>query len=172
MKELISLLEGNTFVVSDRRGDIEPSLEYPTGLFSFDTRFLSTWILTLDGERLHALSVDEETSYETTYFLVPGEPSHYVDTQISVLRQRAINGSFEETLTVLNHTTKAVDLALRMEIGSDFADLFEIKNAQRKPAGATARWRTALWCSTTAARSSTGRSASPAASRRASTSRG
>ncbi|MFC3499438.1 glycogen debranching N-terminal domain-containing protein [Micromonospora krabiensis] len=139
MKELISLLEGNTFVVSDRRGDIEPSLEYPTGLFSFDTRFLSTWILTLDGERLHALSVDEETSYETTYFLVPGEPSHYVDTQISVLRQRAINGSFEETLTVLNHTTKAVDLALRMEIGSDFADLFEIKNAQRKPAGATAQ---------------------------------
>ncbi|MDG4801432.1 glycogen debranching N-terminal domain-containing protein [Micromonospora sp. WMMD980] len=139
MKELISILDGNTFVVSDRRGDIEPSLDYPTGLFSFDTRFLSTWVLTLDGERLNPLSVDEETSYETTYFLVPGAPSHYVDANFSVLRYRAINGSFEETLTVLNHTTSAVDLTLRIEVGSDFADLFEIKNAQRKPGGATVR---------------------------------
>ncbi|WP_431874827.1 amylo-alpha-1,6-glucosidase [Micromonospora marina] len=139
MKELISILDGNTFVVSDRRGDIEPSLDYPTGLFSFDTRFLATWVLTLDGERLNALSVDEETSYDTTYFLVPGAPSHYVDAKISVLRYRAINGSFEETLTVLNHTTSPVDLTLRIDIGADFADLFEIKNAQRKPGGATAR---------------------------------
>lgn len=139
MKELISILDGNTFVVSDRRGDIEPSLEYPTGLFSFDTRFLATWVLTLNGERLHALSVDEETSYDTKYFLVPGEPSHYVDAKISVHRYRAINGSFEETLTVLNHTTSAVDLTLRVEMGSDFADLFEIKNARRKPSVAAAQ---------------------------------
>ncbi|MBU8861523.1 MULTISPECIES: glycogen debranching N-terminal domain-containing protein [unclassified Micromonospora] len=139
MKELISILDGNTFLVSDRRGDIEPSLDYPTGLFSFDTRFLSTWVLTLDGERLNALSVDEETSYDTTYFLVPGAPSHYIDAKISVLRYRAINGSFEETLTVLNHTTSTVELTLRIDIGTDFADLFEIKNAQRKPGGATVR---------------------------------
>jgi hypothetical protein len=36
--ELVTILEGNTFVVSDRRGDIEASLTDPTGLFSFDTR--------------------------------------------------------------------------------------------------------------------------------------
>jgi N-terminal domain of (some) glycogen debranching enzymes len=38
---LVQILEGNTFVVSDDRGDIEASLTDPTGLFSFDTRFLS-----------------------------------------------------------------------------------------------------------------------------------
>ena len=43
----ISILEGNTFVVSDPRGDIDASPTEPTGLFSFDTRFLSTWRLTL-----------------------------------------------------------------------------------------------------------------------------
>ena len=34
---LVKILDGNTFVVSDDRGDIEASLTDPTGLFSFDT---------------------------------------------------------------------------------------------------------------------------------------
>jgi len=42
---LVKILDGNTFVVSDDRGDIEASLTDPTGLFSFDTRFLSRWVL-------------------------------------------------------------------------------------------------------------------------------
>jgi hypothetical protein len=49
---LVQILDGNTFVVSDARGDIEASATDPTGLFSFDTRFLSRWVLTVDGHRL------------------------------------------------------------------------------------------------------------------------
>ena len=56
---LVKILDGNTFVVSDERGDIEASLTDPTGLFSFDTRFLSRWVLTVNGERLNPLSVDD-----------------------------------------------------------------------------------------------------------------
>ena len=47
---LVQILDGNTFVVSDARGDIEASPTDPTGLFSFDTRFLSKWVLTVDGD--------------------------------------------------------------------------------------------------------------------------
>ena len=43
----VKILDGNTFVVSDTRGDIEASLTDPTGLFSYDTRFLSKWVLTI-----------------------------------------------------------------------------------------------------------------------------
>ena len=46
---LVQILDGNTFVVSDDRGDIEASLTDPTGLFSYDTRFLSKWVLTING---------------------------------------------------------------------------------------------------------------------------
>ena len=50
----VQILDGNTFVVSDAAGDIEASLTDPTGLFSFDTRFLSRWVLTIDvGLRNH-----------------------------------------------------------------------------------------------------------------------
>ncbi|MFF5173908.1 glycogen debranching N-terminal domain-containing protein [Micromonospora sp. NPDC000089] len=138
MKQLVSILDGNTFVVSDRRGDVEPSYDFPTGLFSFDTRFLSTWLLTLDGERLHALSIDDAHSYTTRYFLVPGEPTHYLDAKVSVIRSRSIGGSMGEDLTVLNHSGREMRFTLRMEMGSDFADLFEVKQQQRKKGATTA----------------------------------
>lgn len=69
----ISILEGNTFVVSDRRGNIDASPTEPTGLFSWDTRFLSRWILTVDGKQLSILSTDELDSYfSAQFFLAPG----------------------------------------------------------------------------------------------------
>ncbi|MGW2622578.1 amylo-alpha-1,6-glucosidase [Micromonospora taraxaci] len=132
MRDLVSILDGNTFLVSDRRGDIEPSHDFPTGLFSFDTRFLSKWVLTLDGQRLHALSMDDAESYRTKFFLAPGEPTHYLDAKASVIRSRAIVGSFEEELTVLNHTGTEVEFTVRIDIEADFADLFEIKDSRQK----------------------------------------
>ena len=132
MKERVSILDGNTFLVSDRQGDIEPSFDFPTGLFSFDTRFLSTWLLTLNGERLHALSIDDSQSYRTRFFLVPGEPTHYLDAKVSVIRSRSIGGSFAEELTVLNHSGQEVEFTLRIDMGADFADLFEIKHQRQK----------------------------------------
>ncbi|MEV6814547.1 glycogen debranching N-terminal domain-containing protein [Micromonospora sp. NPDC051296] len=132
MKELVSILDGNTFLVSDRRGDIEPSLDFPTGLFTFDTRFLSAWRLLLDGERLSALSIDDAESYRTRYFLVPGEPTHFLDTKVSVIRSRVIGGGFDEELTVLNHSGQDATFTVRVEMAADFGDLFEIKDTQRK----------------------------------------
>ena len=60
----VRILDGNTFVVSDERGDIEASLTDPTGLFSFDTRFLSRWVLTVDGQRLSPQSLDDLQYFE------------------------------------------------------------------------------------------------------------
>lgn len=130
--DLVKILEGNTFVVSDARGDIEASLADPTGLFSFDTRFLSKWVLTVDGQRLNALSTDDLQYFETRFFLVPGTGTVYIDAKLSVIRQRAVGDGFHEELTLLNHDEKAVDLEVHMEAASDFADLFEVKDALQK----------------------------------------
>jgi glycogen debranching enzyme len=119
-------------VVSDGRGDIEASLTDPTGLFSFDTRFLSKWVLTLDGERLNPLSVDDLHYFETRFFLVPGTGTVYVDAKLSVIRERAVGEGFREVLTILNHADEPVDLTVRVEAASDFADLFEVKDALEK----------------------------------------
>ena len=130
--DLVQILDGNTFVVSDARGDIEASRTDPTGLFSFDTRFLSRWVLTVNGERLTALSTDDLQYFETRFFLVPGTGTMYVDAKLSVIRQRAVGDGFHEELTILNHDDKPVDLAVRIDAASDFADLFDVKDALDK----------------------------------------
>lgn len=124
----VRILDGNTFVVSEETGDIEATPTEPTGLFSLDTRFLSTWVLTINGERLNPLSYDDLQYYEARFFLVPGVATHYVDAKLSVVRERAVGGSFRETLTILNHDEEPVDLEIRMDAAADFADLFEVKD--------------------------------------------
>lgn len=129
---LVKILDGNTFVVSDARGDIEASLTDPTGLFSYDTRFLSKWVLTIDDQRLNPLSVDDLQYFETRFFLVPGTGTVYVDAKISVIRSREVADGFHEEVMILNHDEKPVDLTIRVEAESDFADLFEVKDALKK----------------------------------------
>ncbi len=129
---LVQILDGNTFVVSDTRGDIEASLTDPTGLFSFDTRFLSKWVLSINDQRLNALSTDDLQYFETRFFLVPGTGTVYIDAKLSVIRSRAVTEGFHEVVTILNHDEKPVDLTVRFEAASDFADLFEVKDAIKK----------------------------------------
>jgi glycogen debranching enzyme len=129
---LVQILEGNTFVVSDERGDIEASMTDPTGLFSFDTRFLSRWVLTIDGQRLNALSTDDLHYYESRFFLVPGTGTVYVDAKLTVIRRRVVGDGFHEELVLLNHDAKPVTLEVRLDAASDFADLFEVKDALKK----------------------------------------
>jgi glycogen debranching enzyme len=93
---------------------------------------LSTWILTVDGERLNPLSVDDLQYFETRFFLVPGTGTVYVDAKLSVIRRRAVGDGFHEELTILNHDVQPVDLTVRIDAASDFADLFEVKDALEK----------------------------------------
>ncbi|MGW4152683.1 amylo-alpha-1,6-glucosidase [Micromonospora chersina] len=133
-QELVNIRAGNAFALSDGQGDMEAAPYAPIGLFSFDTRFLSRWVLTVDGERLHALSRDELAYFETRFVLVPGTASHYVDADVSVIRHRSIDESFHERITVLNHSAEPAEFTVRMEIGSDFADTAEIlRPGERRP---------------------------------------
>jgi glycogen debranching enzyme len=137
---LVKILDGNTFVVSGDNGDIEASLTDPTGLFSFDTRFLSRWVLTVNGERLNPLSVDDLQYFETRFFLVPGTGTVYIDADLSVIRQRSVTRGFHEELTILNHAAAPISLSVRLDAASDFADLFEVKDALRKKGRYAARF--------------------------------
>ncbi|WP_275413240.1 glycogen debranching N-terminal domain-containing protein, partial [Rugosimonospora africana] len=132
MKSVVRILDGNTFVLSDDSGDVEAGPSMPAGYFSFDTRFLSLWRLSLNGERLHSLAIDDAQYFEVRFFLVPGAPSHYLDAKASVIRERSVAGGFEERLIVLNHRGEPADFTVRLDIDSDFAPLI---NLEREPAG-------------------------------------
>jgi glycogen debranching enzyme len=128
----VKILSGNTFVVSNGNGDIEASRNDPSGLFSFDTRFLSTWMLTVNGERLTPLSVDDLEYFEARFFLVPGTGTVYIDSKLTVTRHRWMNDGFHEDITLVHNDDKPADFTIRLDAGSDFADLFEVKDALEK----------------------------------------
>jgi glycogen debranching enzyme len=130
--DTVSILEGNMFVVSDRAGNMDASTGDPKGLFAWDTRFLSRWVLTVDGSLPNVLSADDLHYYLVQFFLVPGTGTVYVDSDISIMRKRAVGAGFHEDLMIRNEKEDPVDLQVRIDAAADFADLFEVKDEQQK----------------------------------------
>jgi glycogen debranching enzyme len=128
----VSILDGSTFVVSDRRGDLDATPTENHGLFLEDTRFLSRWILTVGGIRPKTLSVDEQAYFKVQFFEAVTSGTVYVDSHLSVLRRRCVAGGFEETIEIENHAKQPADVEVKLEAGADFADLFEVKDKLAK----------------------------------------
>jgi glycogen debranching enzyme len=130
--DTISILDGSTFLVSDRKGDIEASPDEPHGFFYRDTRFLSKWTLSANGAPLEALSTDDLTYFTAQFFLAPPSGSVHKNSTVSIIRKRSIGDGLHEDITVINHDVDALEIELRLEAASDFADLFEVKDALPK----------------------------------------
>jgi glycogen debranching enzyme len=129
----VSVLDGSTFVVSDQRGDIDPVPGRPHGFFSEDTRFVSAWRLTVDDRRPEVLSVADRDFYTAQFFLVPSGGTVHVNPALSVMRRRLVRLVWIEDLRVINHAPDPVRVRVRMELGADFADLFEVKDDAVRP---------------------------------------
>lgn len=128
----ISILDGSTFVVSDSSGNIEARPDQPHGFFCRDTRHLSRWVLTVNGALPNPLSTDDIEYYFAQFFLVPATGTIYKNPYVSLIRTRLVGEGFRENLTLMNHGAEPVELELRLEAASDFADLFEVKDALAK----------------------------------------
>ena len=128
----VSILDGNTFVVSDRRGDIEGAPGDDAGLFDRDMRFLSKWILTIDGKRPNVLSIDDFQYFCAQYFSALTTGTMYVDSHLTVTRRRAVSSGFHEYIQLENQGHDPLDVVVRIEAAADFADLFEVKDKLTK----------------------------------------
>ena len=53
------MLDGSTFVVGDRLGDLRPDGGREHGFFSDDTRFVSRWVLRVGQTPLQLLGLDQ-----------------------------------------------------------------------------------------------------------------
>src|SRR5436853_598669 len=95
----IPLLPG----VSGRmQGDLKATPLVTHGLFLNDTRFLSRWVLTVNGLRPKLLSVDDLAFDSVQFFAALATGTIYVDSHLSVVRRRAVNNGFHEELALMN----------------------------------------------------------------------
>jgi glycogen debranching enzyme len=120
----LTILEGSTFCVSDDRGDItEPVM----GLFANDTRFLSRWLLTIDGARPLPLSSDRVDYFSAAFYLRNPMVNGLGPDEISIGRNRFVGDGMQEHIVVQNHASRRLEFELALELGTDFADIFAVK---------------------------------------------
>ncbi len=128
----VSILDGSTFVVCANSGDIDAAPDQPQGLFHRDTRFLSKWKLTIAGQTPLLLSFDDIDYFSTQFFVHPPTGTVYKDPSLSMIRKRVVGDGFHEDLIVFNHGLETAEIELHLAAASDFADLFEVKDALAK----------------------------------------
>ena len=120
----LTILEGSTFCISDDCGDIADPV---MGLFANDTRFLSRWILTINGARPLPLSSDRVEYFSAAFFLRNPVVAGLGPDEISIGRDRFVGDGMQESIVVHNHAPRRVEFELALEVGSDFADIFAVK---------------------------------------------
>ncbi len=122
-----SVLDGSTFVVSDRLGDIRDDEGRDHGFFCQDTRFLSRWVLRVSEQPLELLGLDQQEHFGAQFFLTP-RVGPETEAPCSVMRRRLIDHVWMEEISVINHRHESATIAVTLEFDTDFADLFEVKD--------------------------------------------
>jgi glycogen debranching enzyme len=120
----LTILEGSTFCVSDDRGDI---VDPVMGLFADDTRFLSRWVLTINGKRPLSLSSGKVEYFSAAFYLRNPIAGGLEQDVLSIGRERFVGDGMQEHIVVQNHAPHPVEFELALEVGTDFADIFAVK---------------------------------------------
>ena len=123
----LSVLDGSTFVVGDRLGDIRAGEGREHGFFSEDTRFISRWALRVGDTPLELLSLNQSAHFDAQFFLTPTVGPDE-EAPCSIVRQRLVDDVWMEEVTVTNHLHETRHLRVTLEVDADFADLFEVKD--------------------------------------------
>ncbi|MRH91593.1 amylo-alpha-1,6-glucosidase [Nocardia sp. SYP-A9097] len=130
----VTLVEGSTFCLSDRIGDVEPGTPY--GLFYRDARVLSRWELRLDGQRPEPLSVLSPEAFTARFILRRPPRAGAADSTVLIVRERLIADGLRETITVENMGSETTAVDLQLLIDADFVDLFAVKEGRTASARA------------------------------------
>ena len=117
-------------MVSDAVGDVPDGVV--AGLFHEDTRFLSRWVLTIDGERPSPLTSATVDYYSAAFYLTNPALPMLEARSLSIQRFRFVGMGMRERITVINHLNEPVKVELRLSVGADFADLFEVKDGRMR----------------------------------------
>ncbi len=125
----VTLVEGSSFCISAANGgDINPEL--PHGVFHLDTRILSRWELTINGLTIEPLAAETREPYRALFAGRVPRSDGYADSPLLVERLREVGAGILEEITVRNYSKRPAECRILLTAESDFADLFEVKEAR------------------------------------------
>lgn len=130
----VTLVEGSSFCISSANGDIHP--EYPHGAFHEDTRIVSRWILTVNGQPLEPLGAETKEPYRALFVGRVPRPDGYADSALIVERLREVGAGILEEINVGNFSSVAADymsIQERREVQQLIHDLAVLATEQDPP---------------------------------------
>jgi glycogen debranching enzyme len=139
-EEKLVLKHGRFFALVTTHGDISPAGRCSLGLFHDDTRILSAYMLELAGGPPRLLSAEAPRTYAAQIDLAvkdlkfggdPWDPKHAVH----VRRELVLSDRLTERVTLTNYLARPLDYWVELTLGSDFADIFEVRGWRRAGRG-------------------------------------
>lgn len=124
----VTLVEGSSFCISLPNGNIHPESSH--GVFFQDTRILSGWKLTINGQSLEPLAAETKEPYRALFACRVTRLDGYADSTLLVERLREVGPGILEEITIRNYGMDPADCVVSLSIESDFADLFEVKDSR------------------------------------------
>ena len=131
------LKNGAHFLVLDESGLMPVGTAYGYGLYKDDTRYLSSFNLSLNGNSPVLLSSSTEDGYAGRFIYgnAADKASGAAEQQVMLQRDIVIRDGVCEKMTLTNFGNQPVTVNLAIEFSSDFADMFEVRGMGRKRRG-------------------------------------
>ncbi|MGZ9276508.1 MAG: amylo-alpha-1,6-glucosidase [Candidatus Limnocylindrales bacterium] len=140
------LKHGNRYLLTDAFGDIHPDSR-GLGLYDGDTRILACSILRVGGARPVLLQTSVGANYRGGIQMTnpsadrnPDAKVHPFDElvgrTVGISRDRLIGADgMSERLRIMNHSARPASVPVELELGSDGADIFEVRGYPRPARG-------------------------------------
>lgn len=139
---------GKYFEILSETGALPASSPYGNGLYKDDTRYLSCWDISLNGQDTILLMADCQKGYAGTFcyankafeqnqiqFSVDQKKETVPEQSILLKREIVITDALREKYTVTNYHENPVTVELSIKFDADFADMFEVRGQKRDKRG-------------------------------------
>src|SRR5688572_19129840 len=140
VSDALTLKHDRLFLLIDQHGNVAPPGNCSLGLFDEDTRILSHYELHAAGSPLAKLSTQVIQPYYSQIDLTvtdhefggnSWDPKH----AIYLRRELLLEDVLVERLTLTNFLVRPIDYWVHLFVGSDFADIFEVRGWKREQRG-------------------------------------
>jgi glycogen debranching enzyme len=129
----VTMVEGASFCICATSGDLGGA--GPHGVFFRDTRILSRWDLTVDGDHPEPLAAMTPDPYRATFVGRLPRRSGRTDWNLLVHRERRVGNGMREDVLIRNPGGEPTAFTVAVAVAADFADLFEVKEGRVQARG-------------------------------------
>lgn len=134
----VTLVEGSTFCISGRSGDIRPAAAQ--GFFFQDARHLSQFEIFIDGQALEPLSIAHDDPHMATFVSRARPRPGRADSTIVMFRRRYLGDGIREEIDIRNFGEERTTFNVEILVDADFAHVFEVKESRVVQRGEVTRF--------------------------------